>query len=269
MTQRLIEPEKPSELEGRAEFDSEGGEQPAPACVSADDWPSTRLNQVELVQVGQFNGGTGGYVLYMRRYEVTVSEYRKCVAAGACQLPLSELHPECTYLSRRNNADRLPMDCVTRDEAYLFCASEALDLPTGVEWAFAATSGQPGFLFPWGDEYPTCDRAQMHTSSKAPPGHVSKRCAHALPATVGSRPLGRSRQGVDDLVGNVSEWVADETGVFYPRFDGRDGRVTYPFRGLDYTTREDQVGGYSPTDSVYNESRGPGVGFRCVLRVCE
>jgi formylglycine-generating enzyme required for sulfatase activity len=71
-------------------------------------------------------------------------------------------------------------------------------LPTEEEWEYAARNGERGDLYPWGPDWQ--DKAAV--------------VKDATPASVGSRPAGKNRWGVFDLIGNVWEWTASKASVY-------------------------------------------------------
>ena len=71
-------------------------------------------------------------------------------------------------------------------------------LPTEEEWEYAARNGERGDLYPWGPDWQ--DKAAV--------------LKDATPASVGSRPAGKNRWGVFDLIGNVWEWTASKASVY-------------------------------------------------------
>ncbi len=133
--------------------------------------------------------------------EVTVTRYRACVTAGACTEPADPMM--AAYLRDPAN-DTLPMRGVSFVQAVAFCSAGGGRLPTETEWERAA-SGADGRPFPWGTEV-GCDRANW--------GY----CTSGL-TPVGSYPLGRSPEGVNDLIGNVWELTSDRIEVYLPHAD--------------------------------------------------
>jgi len=83
--------------------------------------------------------------------------------------------------------------------------SLAYRLPTEAEWEYAAQYDD-GRMYPWGDTDPNCDLANYW------PRHEDECISWTLP--VGSYPLGESKLGLMDMVGNVAEWVGDWYGDY-------------------------------------------------------
>jgi len=71
-------------------------------------------------------------------------------------------------------------------------------LPTEEEWEYAARNGERADLYPWGPDWK--DKVAV--------------LKEATPAPVGSRPEGRNRWGVADLIGNVWEWTTSKATVY-------------------------------------------------------
>jgi len=135
--------------------------------------------------------------------EVTQAEYQQCVDAKMC----APVDPARCFVWTRDSFRRgaplpepltrpdHPAVCINWAQAANYCAVLGKRLPTEAEWERAA-AGADRRRFPWGDAPPTCERAHFDGCGE-----------HTRP--VGARPDGATPEGVQDLAGNVSEWVSD------------------------------------------------------------
>ncbi|MBT9556767.1 MAG: SUMF1/EgtB/PvdO family nonheme iron enzyme [Myxococcales bacterium] len=137
------------------------------------------------------------------RNEITVEQYGRCVDGGECPSPSSEWG-QCP--GPGTGFDRHPVACVTMSEARDFCRYVGGRLCTVDEWGRAAR-GSDGRVFPWGNEPASCAKANAKDNPPANcDGIWSDEYVEAIDP-VGGRPEGVSPFGVEDLGGNVSEWV--------------------------------------------------------------
>lgn len=133
--------------------------------------------------------------------EVRASDYEACVKKKECNDTGLTSEAMCNYGNKLK--DKHPINCVDWDQASSYCHTVAKRLPTMEEWEWAARSGENGTTFPWGDDVP---REHMCWSA------VLKRSALGT-CEVGSHPNGSSKYAVQDLAGNVAEWVEGSTGA--------------------------------------------------------
>jgi len=148
------------------------------------------------------------------RYEVTVGEYQKCIVSGACTNAGKDDHyytfTESSFCNiGTTGKDDHPANCVTWNGANAYCAWVGGRLPTEAEWEKAAR-GTDGWRCPWGNAGVSCYYAVMDDENSGSEG-----CGTGGTLPVGSRPEGVSPYGAYDMIGNVTEWVADWFGEDY------------------------------------------------------
>ncbi|HEY9075746.1 MAG TPA: SUMF1/EgtB/PvdO family nonheme iron enzyme [Anaerolineaceae bacterium] len=97
-----------------------------------------------------------------------------------------------------------PVVLMSWQDADTYCRSVGRRLPTEAEWEKAAR-GTDARKYPWGDEFPNCTLANFNKTGTT--GGTDYCVGDVL--KVGSLPRGSSPYGAWDMVGNVSEWVAD------------------------------------------------------------
>lgn len=159
---------------------------------------------------------------WLDRDEVGLVAYRRCVAAGVCDDP--ELHHEA-----QSPHPEGPVTA-TWPHALRYCAWAGKRLPTANEWLWAARGRDEQRSFPWGEETPTFARMfaaddqheHGHIAGEEEPNgpHVVSTVSEGerlrmwlhLPTQRGARPLGSSRDGVRDMLGNVQEAVVLASG---------------------------------------------------------
>ena len=145
--------------------------------------------------------------------EVTVSDYKRCVEAGACttegiEEPTIGLAQGCNW--RRAGHMDYPMNCLNWLQARRFARWLGGRLPSEAEWAFAASAGGKRWPYPWGSETPTCVLSVMRDYRG--PG-----CGKGGSVRVCSRLTKEAleEKAPCDFAGNVSEWLQDEWHTSY------------------------------------------------------
>jgi formylglycine-generating enzyme required for sulfatase activity len=149
-------------------------------------------------------------------------------------------------------------------------SAEGFRLPTEAEWEYVAQGRGENRRFPWGDEPPT-PGVHAHWSgakSLAPdPRLPSQYTAGAM--VVGSFPKGASRDGVMDLVGNVSESCSDWLEPYTDKSVREPvGRTPGNYRSIRGSSRGYYGHPAEVVDREYNNPNYPGyvyIGLRVVL----
>lgn len=187
------------------------------------------------------------------RVPVTVAAYRRCVQANVCTVPRKPLD----YNYDREGRDTHPVNAVTWDQANAYCQWAKKRLPTDAEWVLAA-KGTDDRKYPWGNEEPDDTRL-----------HWSRTIDRHGTAPVGSYPAGASPYGVLDMLGNVSQWLADWDGVYPhtpqvdptgPSLDLEKSRV---IRGYAYDGGRFEETSYFRRFSRRGDFTSRTTGFRC------
>jgi formylglycine-generating enzyme required for sulfatase activity len=197
---------------------------------------------------------------WIDRTEVTAKDMRACVARGDCTWPLGK-GTACTL---SHAEDLVPINCVPWQGADGYCRAIGKRLPTEAEWELAAGGGQR-IRYPWGSHPPSCAVAVTLSSNRS-----GSSCAGKGPLPVGAHPKGASPYGVQDMAGNVEEWVADWyadryemlVGASAPAAQGPAFGVAHVLRGGGWMSRPRDSRVTARSWGSSNEA-GPNVGFRC------
>jgi formylglycine-generating enzyme required for sulfatase activity len=147
----------------------------------------------------------------MLETEVTVSQYTACVAASVCVEPDTGGFCGDGFSNWGvEGREEHPENCVSWEEAAVFCAWVGGRLPSEAEWEYAARSAGQEITFPWGETEPTCEVAVMYEGTYG--------CGLGwYTMEVCSKPAGSTDQGLCDMAGNVWEWVRDR---YHDSYDG-------------------------------------------------
>ena len=191
---------------------------------------------------------------FIDQYEVSVSDFRQFIEATRYHYRSGVKTCNYNYEERGN----YPMNCVSWKDARAYCEWAEKSLPTEAQWEKAAR-GIDGKVFPWGNQVLSPNDAVIGTE---------------WPQAVGSRRRDRSVYGARDMLGNVSEWVADWYSSYHlpqlkernpsgpPSGTSRD-RV---LRGGSFKTTPDKANLAIRKRNLPNFGRMRfDYGFRCVL----
>ncbi|MGH7534168.1 MAG: formylglycine-generating enzyme family protein, partial [Gemmatimonadales bacterium] len=182
------------------------------------------------------------------RYEVTNDDYLVCVEAKVCSAPERHAWSEQPLV---------PVTGVSWYDADAYCRWRGQRLPLEAEWELAASGGNPGRKYPWGD---VISRGDANYGNRNP----------------GPRPVGSYRRndfGLFDMAGNVSEWCQDWYGPTYYGGVSPEGSVPDNPTGPPGGTHKVKRGGswkqyaadlrVSARSFMTPSARDEGIGFRC------
>ncbi len=227
-------------------------------------------------------------------HEVTVAKYKACSDRGACLRAAREnewdgitplqhkiYDPLCNIVDPVARAAH-PINCVNWEQARKYCEAQDARLPTEAEWEFAAR-GSDGRVYPWGDDAPSaqllnaCGKecVAWMKKNRDPDQPIAAMYEEddgfATTAPVGSFPKGQSSWGIQDIAGNVWEWVAD----WYAEYDPASGSTVSadpkgPAKGDERVIRGGAWNGAMPSwvrpawrFRAVPRIRTHGTGFRC------
>lgn len=199
----------------------------AAGCASLT--PSSSKAGIRWIEIpaGSFTMGKGGldswpaHRVAVRAFRlamtlVTNRQYRACVEAGVCAAAhVSDRKCQVwdgtqwtSQLPASFQGDDQPVVCVDWEQARVFSAWVGGRLPTEAEYEYAASAGK-GWMFPWGDEGATCERAVFNDGGYG--------CAKNATWPVCSKTPGNAERGLCDMAGNAWEWMQDS---YHDSYDG-------------------------------------------------
>ena len=213
-------------------------------------------------------------------YEVTVIQYKACVAAGVCVAPGTTAG--CTYNAA--NKGLHPVNCVTWAQAKAYCGWVGGDLPTEAQWEKAARGGcehnggatnckATMRTYPWGDAEASCAYAFIFGGT-AP--NLASGCGTGATSAVGQKLKGIAPYGSLDLIGSMLEWVRDGYDAAYYFQYGPKSWPKDPQQSKNVAQRVLRGGSWSSAGSTTQASNRAHfadststafIGFRCMRPV--
>jgi|GEM_PF-373240 len=196
---------------------------------------------------------------YIDRNEVTIGGYKHCVDAGACPVPEVVRSRTRFIYYGPPEYDVYPVANVTWQEAEAFCEWRGSNLPTEAQWEKAArwdNDNKEAREFPWG--------------TNAVDGFFLNFGGTRIGDTtgVGKYPPGRSWYGVNDMSGNVAEWVYDWFSedfysiTPYANPIGPESGIEKVYRGGSYASFGAELRSAARQHGD-PDTRNEAVGFRC------
>jgi formylglycine-generating enzyme required for sulfatase activity len=220
---------------------------------------------------------------YIDATEVTNREYRQFMDAGGYTqqrywsteawqfLQKEKITVPGFWTDTRVSPPDHPVVGVSWYEAEAYCRWAGKQLPTEAQWEKAAR-GTDRRQYPWGNAPVDGKHANYcDTQCESKWKDTRENDGYQYTAPVGSYPSGRSPYGVDDLAGNVWEWVQDWYAAdYYRRSPERNPVNDTPaewrvMRGGGWLNDPARVRAalrsrFAPASRLYN------IGFRCVVR---
>ncbi len=185
---------------------------------------------------------------WIQRTEVTNEQYKPCVESGVC------VKPDNLYWDKPSSG-RLPVTDVSWNQASTYATWVGGRLPTEAEWEYACR-GADGYIYPWGDNPPSPERANF---------------GYRLPGATeaGSYPPGAN--GLYDMAGNEWEFTADLfSAEYYASSPNRNptGSVTgiyHTFRGGSWFAYDGWVRCAHRHTGLLSDKPAGNLGFRVVI----
>ena len=175
-----------------------------------EDTPLTQVDLPEPFKIGRYLVTNAAYAAFLAAQGGAYDPEHPCWTENGRAYVQQENRSQPSWWDDPTaHAATLPVIGVSWYEAAAYCrwltaqghaqgwlpADQVVRLPTSLEWERAAR-GTDKRRFPWGDTEPTPEHANYDATGI---GQTSP---------VGSFPLGRGARCVEDMAGNVGEWLA-------------------------------------------------------------
>ncbi len=106
-----------------------------------------------------------------------------------------------------NTVGQLPTAYVGLEQAQQACAADGKRVCTAAEWRRACQGPAPGLRYGYGPSY---EHGRCNSNAAEPTGITSRNDPTPFLAAAGANPDCVSPEGVQDMLGNVEEWVLDD-----------------------------------------------------------
>jgi formylglycine-generating enzyme required for sulfatase activity len=152
----------------------------------------------------------------MSKFEISNAEYAEFITDAKYKAPDHWIDGKPIA-----GEENLPVNRVSLADAKAYAAWRSKKenanyrIPKEEEWEYAARNGSANNLYPWGDKWEE-NRAVLNLTSPKP---------------VGSATGGANKWGVEDLIGNISEW----TDTDFDKYDGSKFVVPNEAKGATAT----------------------------------
>ena len=207
-----------------------------------------------MFEAGPTYVGTTKYNLpqfYLDRFEVTNAQYAEFINKADINEPLS-------FKLDGFSGPEQPAAGMDWYDASIYCRFQGKRLPRMIEF-IRASQGQVPQLYPFGNEFPSFQKAPFITHSQKPLTTSSVNSFHQF----------RTYEGIYQLAGNVSEWTQDyakqpldiiEKPELLKKFKGKGEYKVY---GGSFKSSVEgvKVGSYVTVDPTENFNLD--IGFRC------
>jgi formylglycine-generating enzyme required for sulfatase activity len=185
---------------------------------------------------------------YVDKFHVTIEKYNQCVKGKQC-FPLMP-HESCPV-----DKPKVYPAVVTYKQALRYCLWAGKQLPTDEHWVRAAC-GDDGRKYPWGNQPPSADRANVcGTKCMMDNAEMDWEDGYGFVNPIGLFPNGDSPFGLNQPTGNVREWVRTSVKLPPHHYIAAGASWYSPSHELTCTYRHV----YQPL--VRNDDKG----FRCIV----